>query len=160
QIVASFEGGCTKGSRLGVLCRSPSGWQPNLEESSHGGYLFLADSDAQRIVRRIKLGGGHLGGLDFPTTEREGAAVSIAPLGSSEGCFGSSASASGELFAVGFGGGTVALFDARCQEGGGMVGGFLTRHRWLERVRSAGPLLMASYGRNKNIETWDIRKLP
>lgn len=41
----------------------------------------------------------------------------------------------------------VALYDGRCQEAEGMVGGFLTRHRWLERVRSAGPLLMASYGR-------------
>lgn len=79
--------------------------------------------------------------------ERGGAAVSTAPLDSSGGSFGSSGGPSGELFAVGFGGGTVALFDARCQEGGGMVGGFLTRHRWLERVRSAGSLLMASYGR-------------
>lgn len=77
--------------------------------------------------------------------ERGGAAVSMAPLSSEGMAFGSSCS--GELFAVGFGGGTVAVYDTRCHEGGGMVGGFITRHRWLERLRSAGPLLMASYGR-------------
>lgn len=82
--------------------------------------------------------------------ERGGAAVSTAALSSDGASFGSAGS--GDLFAVGFNGGTVALYDARCHEsggggGGGLVGGFVTRHRWLERVRSAGSLLMASYGR-------------
>jgi len=79
--------------------------------------------------------------------ERGGAAVSTAALSSYGAPFGSAGS--GDLFAVGFNGGTVALYDARCQEAGGcgLVGGFVTRHRWLERVRSAGSLLMASYGR-------------
>lgn len=85
--------------------------------------------------------------MKFPNMARGGAAVSTAPLGSGGLPFGS---AGGELFAVGFGGGSVALYDARCQAAGGMVAGFVTRHRWLERVRSAGPLLMASYGRCKN----------
>lgn len=77
--------------------------------------------------------------------ERGGTAVSTAPLSSEGTPFGSTG---GELFAVGFRGGTVTLYDARCQGGaGGMVGAFVTRHRWLERVRTAGPLLMASYGR-------------
>ena len=40
-----------------------------------------------------------------------------------------------------------------------MVGGFLTRHRWLERVRSAGPLLMASYGRRGRILRVPILKI-
>lgn len=76
--------------------------------------------------------------------ERGGAAVSTAPLSSEGMPFGSTG---GELFAVGFSGGTVALYDARCQCADGLVAGFVTRHRWLERVRAAGPLLMASYGR-------------
>lgn len=83
-------------------------------------------------------------GVQFLNTARGGAAVSTAPLASEGMPFGS---AGGELFAVGFGGGSVALYDARCRAGGGVVAGFVTRHRWLERVRSAGPLLMASYGR-------------
>lgn len=59
QVVSSFDGSCSGGSRLGVLCRPPSGWQPNLEDSS-GGYLFLVDSHAQAVTRRIKLGGESL----------------------------------------------------------------------------------------------------
>ncbi len=83
--------------------------------------------------------------------ERGGAAVSTAALSWDGAPFGSAGA--GDLFAVGFNGGAVALYDARCQEsgggggGGGLIGGFVTRHRWLERVRSAGSLLMASYGR-------------
>ncbi|CAM9151082.1 unnamed protein product [Ectocarpus sp. 4 AP-2014] len=158
QVVARFEGGCLGGSRLGVLCRPTLAWQPNLEGSGEGGFLFLVDTQAQAVTRQMNLGGGSLGGLTFPPMERGGTAVSMAPLSSEGMPFGSSGS--GELFAVGFGGGTVAVFDARCHEGGGMVGGFITRHRWLKRLRSAGPLLMASYGRTKNIETWDMRRLP
>eukprot|EP00752_Nemacystus_decipiens_P011974 g10614.t2 len=156
QVVATFDGGCSRGSRLGVLCRPPSGWQPN-PEGSGGGYLFLVDSHAQEVARWMKLGGEGLGGVKFPNMARGGAAVSTAPLSSEGMPFGG---AGGQLFAVGFAGGSVALYDARCQASGGMVAGFVTRHRWLERMRSAGPLLMASYGRSKNIETWDIRNLP
>ncbi|CAM9362401.1 unnamed protein product [Ectocarpus fasciculatus] len=157
QVVARFEGGCPGGSRLGVLCRPPLVWQPNLEGSG-GGCLFFVDTQAQAVTRQMNLGGGSLGAMAFPTMERGGAAVSMAPLSSEGMPFGSSGS--GELFAIGFGKGTVAVFDARCHEDGGMVGGFITRHRWLTRLRSAGPLLMASYERTKNIETWDMRRLP
>lgn len=60
QVVSTFDGGCSRGSRLGVLCRPPSGWQPN-PEGSGGGYLFLVDSHAQEVARSMKLGGGSLG---------------------------------------------------------------------------------------------------
>lgn len=71
------------------------------------------------------------------------APLSSKAMGLSEGgCIGG-----GELFAVGFTGGTVALLDGRCGEHGGVVAGFEARHRWLERIRSSGSLLMASYGR-------------
>eukprot|EP00903_Cladosiphon_okamuranus_P008216 g7909.t1 len=156
QVVSTFDGGCSRGSRLGVLCRPPSGWQPN-PEGSGGGYLFLVDSVAQEVARWMKLGDGRLGGLKFPSAARGGAAVSTAPLSSEGTPFGSGG---GELFAVGFRGGSLALYDGRCQAAGGLVAGFVSSHRWLERVRSAGPLLMASYGRNTSIETWDIRRLP
>lgn len=76
-----------------------------------------------------------------------GAAVSLAAVGSSGSTSGMPLAAGGEAFAVGYGGGAVTLLDGRCRERGGMVGGFVTSHRWLERVRCAGYLLMTSYGR-------------
>lgn len=80
--------------------------------------------------------------------DRGGIAISVAPV-SSDGMshFEDEHGGGGELFAVGFSGGAVALLDGRSGEQGGMVGGFVSRHRWLERIRSAGSLLMASYGR-------------
>lgn len=61
QVVARFEGGCPGGSRLGVLCRPTLVWQPNLEGSGEGGYLFLVDTQAQAVTRQMNLGGGSLG---------------------------------------------------------------------------------------------------
>ena len=63
--MASFEGGCPAGSRLGVLCRPPSGWQPVLEDTG-GGYLFIVDSHAQASVRSMKLGDGNRGVVGWP----------------------------------------------------------------------------------------------
>lgn len=85
-------------------------------------------------------------GLKFPSMTRGGAAVSAAPL-SSGGMPFSSSGGGGDLFAVGFSGGSIALYDGRCSEEDGMVGGFVAQHRWLERLRSSGSLLLASYGR-------------
>ena len=59
-MVASFEGGCPAGSRLGILCRQPLGWYPNLD-GTRGDYLFLVDSHAQASVRGMRLGDGSLG---------------------------------------------------------------------------------------------------
>ena len=60
QVMANLEGGCPRGSRLGVLCRPPSGWQPDLNGVG-AGYLFLVDNRAQASTRSIKLGHGYLG---------------------------------------------------------------------------------------------------
>lgn len=87
-------------------------------------------------------------GEKFPCMVRGGASVSVAPVSSSGGCTPSEGEGGGgEIFAVGFSGGAVALLDGRCGEQGGIVGGFVAMHRWLERIRCAGYLLMASYGR-------------
>lgn len=80
---------------------------------------------------------------------RSGHAVSMAPMSNLAGMAQPQSlhEGGGEVFTVGFGGGTVALVDGRCGEQGGVVAGFDTRRAWLERIRSSGSLLMASYGR-------------
>lgn len=60
KVTANFEGGCPNGSRLGLLCRPPSGWQPHLDGIG-AGYLFLADSRAQVSTRTINLADGSIG---------------------------------------------------------------------------------------------------
>ena len=58
--MSNFEGGCAKGSRIGVLCRPSPGWQPNLDDIDSG-YFFFVDNSSQTSARSIKLGNGYLG---------------------------------------------------------------------------------------------------
>lgn len=58
--MSNFEGGCPRGSRIGVLCRPSPGWQPNLD-GMDSGYFFFVDNFAQTSARSIKLGNGYLG---------------------------------------------------------------------------------------------------
>ncbi|CAM9748752.1 unnamed protein product [Discosporangium mesarthrocarpum] len=160
QQVVSDPGHASPTGFLAILCKKAGVTSPGEVPRSH---LYVVDTTTQAAINRVDLP-WQRPDLDLYHTPlggrgRAGFVVGMAAIGGHSSAWNSD----GNVFAVGYEGGAVSLVDIRIPAGGARgsvvpgVGGIITKHRWLQRVRGAGNFLMASFGRSKRIETWDVR---